>query len=43
MSKPTQLVNGPGNTGKKEPTIPKQAIKNPKIKRNMSMFLSIKN
>lgn len=44
-SKPNQLVNGPGNTGKKEPAIPNRASKKPinskKISINYFIFKTI--
>jgi len=37
ISKPNQLVSGPGNMGKKEPIMPNNANKNPTIKRKISI------
>jgi hypothetical protein len=38
-SKPTQLVSGPGNTGKKDPIIPKQTKTKPKSSKNISIVI----
>ena len=35
MSRPAQLVMGPGKTGRKDPIIPSKATKKPMIKRKI--------
>ena len=41
ISKPTQLVIGPGKTGKNEPRIPNIIKRNPKINRKISIYDNI--
>jgi len=42
MNNPTQLVKGPGSTGKKDPIIPRQTKTKPRSNKKISIAFFIK-